>query len=89
MAHLPPGGVLDMHYPQAAGQAKGLCIRPVPAVVIDGTPAGCRTGRGPDEAPLRAAELGQPIRLSWLGKPQGRVAPTGCPALLLAQWRGV
>jgi hypothetical protein len=61
MAHLPPGGVLDMHDPQAAGRAKGLGIRSVPAVVIDGKLADCCTGRGPDEATLRAAGLAQPI----------------------------
>jgi hypothetical protein len=35
--------------------------RSVPAVVIDGKLADCCTGRGPDEATLRAAGLGQPI----------------------------
>jgi glutaredoxin 3 len=52
--------VLDMHDPQVAGRAKGLGIRSVPAVVIDGRLADCCTGRGPDEATLRAAGLGRP-----------------------------
>ena len=50
--------VLDMNDPQVAGRAKSLGIRSVPAVVIDGKPADCCTGRGPDEATLRAAGLG-------------------------------
>jgi hypothetical protein len=53
--------VLDMHDPQVALRSKGLGIRSVPAVVIDGKLAGCCAGRGPDEATLRAAGLGQPI----------------------------
>ena len=51
--------VLDMRDPAVARRAKDLGIRSVPAVVIDGTLAGCCTGRGPDEATLRAAGLGQ------------------------------
>jgi hypothetical protein len=53
--------VLDMNDPKVAGRAKGLGIRSVPAVVIDGKLADCCTGRGPQEATLRAAGLGQPI----------------------------
>jgi len=53
--------VLDMHDPQVAGRAKELGIRSVPAVVINGKLADCCTGRGPDEATLRTAGLGQPI----------------------------
>jgi hypothetical protein len=52
MAHLPPGSVLDMHDPQVSDRAKGLGIRSVPAVVIDGKLADCCTGRGQDEAAL-------------------------------------
>ena len=52
--------VLDMHDTAVATRAKGLGIRSVPAVVIDGTLADCCAGRGPDEATLRAAGLGQP-----------------------------
>lgn len=50
--------VLDMHDPQVASRAKTLGITTVPAVVIDGKLADCCTGRGPDEATLRAAGLG-------------------------------
>lgn len=53
--------VLDMHDPKVASRAKGLGIRSVPAVVIDGKLADCCTGRGPDEATLRAAGMGQAI----------------------------
>ena len=53
--------VLDMKDPSVAGRAKSLGIRSVPAVVIDGKLADCCAGRGPDEATLRAAGLGQPI----------------------------
>src|SRR5439155_27294084 len=54
-------GVLDMNQPAVAQRAKGLGIRSVPAVVIDGQLASCCQGRGPDEATLRAAGLGQPL----------------------------
>jgi glutaredoxin 3 len=53
--------VLDMKDPKIASRAKGLGIRSVPAVVIDGKLADCCTGRGPEEATLRAAGLGQTI----------------------------
>ena len=53
--------VLDMNDPTVANRAKSLGIRSVPAVVIDGELADCCAGRGPDEATLRAAGLGQPI----------------------------
>jgi len=52
--------VLDMHDPAVAQRARGLGVRSVPAVVIDGKLAGCCQGRGPDEGALRAAGLGQP-----------------------------
>ena len=52
--------VLDMHDAGVAARAESLGIRSVPAVVIDGKLADCCTGRGPDEATLRAAGLGQP-----------------------------
>lgn len=51
--------VLDMNRAAVAQRAKGLGIRSVPAVVIDGKLADCCTGRGPQEATLRAAGLGQ------------------------------
>jgi len=53
--------VLDMHDPQVAQRAAALGIRSLPAVLIDGVLADCCAGRGPDEAALRAAGLGQPI----------------------------
>lgn len=54
--------VLDMHDPNVASRAKSLGIRSVPAIVIDGKLADCCSGRGPDEATLRAAGLGQAIQ---------------------------
>lgn len=53
--------VLDMHTPEVARRAKSLGIRSLPAVVINGALADCCTGRGVDEATLRAAGLGQPL----------------------------
>jgi glutaredoxin 3 len=53
--------VLDMKDSAVASRAKGLGIRSVPAVVIDGKLADCCAGRGPDESVLRAAGLGQPL----------------------------
>ena len=52
--------VLDMHDPAVAERASALGVRSVPAVAIDGELAGCCAGRGPDEATLRAAGLGEP-----------------------------
>ena len=53
--------VLAMSDPDIAHRAKSLGIGSVPAVMIDGKLADCCAGRGPDEAVLRAAGLGQPI----------------------------
>ena len=53
--------VLEMRDPAVAARAKALGLHSVPAVVVDGTPAACCAGRGPDEAALRAAGLGQPL----------------------------
>ena len=53
--------VRDTHEPQVANRAETLGIRSLPAVVIDGVLADCCAGRGPDEATLRAAGLGQPM----------------------------
>ena len=53
--------VLDMKDPNVATRAKGLGIRSIPAVVIDGTLAECCAGRGVDEGMLRAAGIGPPI----------------------------
>lgn len=54
--------VLDTNDPDVAIRAKEFGIRSLPAVVINGTPADCCTGRGPDIARLQAHGLGQPIR---------------------------
>ncbi|MBI2481110.1 MAG: thioredoxin family protein [Planctomycetia bacterium] len=53
--------VLDMNDPNVAARAKSLGIKSVPAVVIDGKVADCCSGRGPDEATLRKAGLGQSL----------------------------
>lgn len=53
--------VLDMNDPEVAVKAKGLGVRSVPAVAIDGKLAACCDKGGPDEATLRAAGLGQPL----------------------------
>ncbi len=52
---------LDMNDSEVAKQAKSLGIQSIPAIVIDGKLADCCAGRGPDEASLRAAGLGQPL----------------------------
>ena len=53
--------VRDMNDAAVAQRARAPGIRFVPAVVIDGVLADCCAGRGPDEATLRAAGLGQPV----------------------------
>ena len=53
--------VLQMSKVDVAARAAALGIESLPAVVIDGRLADCCAGRGPDEAALRAAGLGQPI----------------------------
>ncbi len=53
--------VLDMKDPGVARRAKSLGIRSLPAVAIDGKLADCCAGRGPDEAALQAAGLGQSL----------------------------
>jgi len=52
--------VLDMNEPAVAERARSLGVRSVPAVAINGKLADCCAGRGPDEAVLREAGLGQP-----------------------------
>jgi glutaredoxin len=51
--------VLDMNDPAIAKRAKSLGVRSVPAVAIDGKLADCCAGRGPEEAMLRTAGVGQ------------------------------
>jgi len=53
--------ILDRNEPAVAKRAKSLGIRSVPAVAIDGKLADCCAGRGPEEAALRAAGVGQTI----------------------------
>ncbi|MEJ2656134.1 MAG: thioredoxin family protein [Desulfobacterales bacterium] len=53
--------VLDMNDSNVADRAKELGVRSVPAIAIDGKLADCCAGRGPDEATLKAAGLGQPL----------------------------
>ncbi len=53
--------VSDMGDAGVPARAKSLGIASLPAVVIDGALADCCAGRGPDEAALRAAGLGQPL----------------------------
>lgn len=52
--------ILVMNDSAVASRAKGLGIRSVPAVVIDGKLADCCARRGPDESILRQAGVGQP-----------------------------
>jgi hypothetical protein len=52
--------VKDMREPPVAREAARLGIRSLPAVRVDGVLADCCRGRGPDEALLRAAGVGQP-----------------------------
>jgi hypothetical protein len=53
--------VLDMNDSEVAERATHLGIKSVSAVLVDGKLADCCTGRGPDEASLKAAGLGQPL----------------------------
>lgn len=52
--------ILDMHKSETAEKARRYGIRSVPAVVVDGKPAACCAGRGPDERQLRTAGIGDP-----------------------------
>lgn len=53
--------VLDMKDQTVARRARDLGVKSVPAVAIDGALADCCSGRGPDEAALRSAGIGQPL----------------------------
>ena len=53
--------VLDMKDTAVAGRAKALGVRNLPAIVIDGTLAGCCSGQGINEPALRAEGIGQSI----------------------------
>lgn len=52
--------ILDVHKPDVAKKAKRYGVRSIPAVAVNGKLADCCAGRGPDEATLRAAGIGQP-----------------------------
>jgi glutaredoxin len=53
--------VIDTQEIKGATRARELGVKTVPAVAINGKLADCCAGRGPDEATLREAGLGQPI----------------------------
>lgn len=53
--------VLSMQEPEVARRARSLGVRSVPAVLVDGKLAACCTNRGPNEADLRAAGVGQAL----------------------------
>lgn len=53
--------VLSMKEPEVAKRARILGIVSVPAVVVDGKLAACCANRGPNEADLRAAGIGQAL----------------------------
>jgi len=50
----------DMRQDGVAQRALQLGVKSLPAIAINGKFADCCAGRGPDEATLRAAGLGQP-----------------------------
>lgn len=56
--------VLDMNEPEIAKRAKAFDIHSVPAIVVDGQVAGCCQGRGPSRDELKAAGIGQPLKLT-------------------------
>ncbi len=53
--------VVDMHDVEGVTRARELGVRSVPAVAVNGKLADCCAGRGPDEATLRGAGLGQSL----------------------------
>ncbi len=52
--------VLDIQTVDVVAKAKQYGVRSVPAVVVDGELAACCADRGPHEASLRAAGIGEP-----------------------------
>ena len=52
--------VHDMTQPASSARARQLGVQAVPAVAVDGVLASCCSGRGVDEAALRAAGVGCP-----------------------------
>ena len=53
--------ILDMQEPSVAARAKSIGIRSVPAIVINGKLTDCCAGRGPDEATLWGAGIGESL----------------------------
>jgi len=53
--------VLDMSDPLVVKRAKGLGIRSVPSVAVNGKLASCCEGRGPTEDALKVAGIGQSV----------------------------
>jgi hypothetical protein len=53
--------VLDMNDASVAARAAQSGIKSVPAILVDGKPADCCAGHGPDEETLKRAGIGQPI----------------------------
>jgi glutaredoxin len=53
--------VLDMKDSAVAERVKGLGIRSVPAITVDGRLSDCCAGRGPGEETLRTEGVGAPI----------------------------
>lgn len=51
--------VLDTREPEVAEKTKQYGVQSVPAIAINGKLADCCTGRGVNEASLRAAGIGQ------------------------------
>jgi glutaredoxin 3 len=50
--------VLDMHQEDVAAKAKEYGVQSVPAIAVDGKLADCCTGRGIEEATLKASGIG-------------------------------
>lgn len=53
--------VLNMNDPEIAKRARSLGVHSVPAVAVDGKLASCCADRGPSEADLRVAGIGQAL----------------------------
>ena len=62
VCHLCEVSVLDMKDVGVAERAQKLGIRSIPSIVIDGRLADCCAETEPDEAVLRIAGLGQPMK---------------------------
>ena len=53
--------LVDTQDIKGATRARELGVKSVPAVAVDGKLADCCVERGPDDATLRGAGIGQPI----------------------------